>query len=88
MSDPRVIEAFASGRVPPEFIAADLEKNYDTPAVVVIVIATVLAALFVFLRILSRKFVVKRFGLGLDDGLALVSLVSSIFLEYFRKARD
>ncbi|KAM4060426.1 hypothetical protein HRG_014253 [Hirsutella rhossiliensis] len=49
--------------------------NRDLSATVSIVVVTALATLIVLCRLLSRKFIIKRFGLGLDDRLALASLV-------------
>ncbi|PHH82180.1 hypothetical protein CDD82_6738 [Ophiocordyceps australis] len=77
MMDPKVVEAFASGRLPnpeapnatPEF----LNESRDKPAIIGILIVTALTATVVVGRLLSRAFVVRRFGF--DDGLALVSLV-------------
>lgn len=74
MNDPRVDEAIASGRVPPEITPAFLNESQDAPAVVGIVLVTVLTVLVVGCRLFSRAFLVKRFGL--DDTIALLSLAS------------
>lgn len=76
--DPRVEEALASGFVPPEITAAQLEANQDLTGIVSIVLVTALASVVVVFRLLSRRFIIKRFGFGLDDALALVSLVSCL----------
>ncbi|EQL02552.1 hypothetical protein G6O67_006294 [Ophiocordyceps sinensis] len=78
MSDPRVDEAMASGRVPRKIPRETLEKNQDMTGIVSIAVVTTLATLFVVCRLLSRRYVIKRFGLGIDDGMALASLVAYI----------
>lgn len=75
MSDPRINEAIASGRVPPDVPLGVLEENQDALAVGCIIGVTVLASAVVTCRFLSRKYIVKRFGLGVDDRIALASLV-------------
>lgn len=75
MSDPRVDRAIASGDAPAD-IADILNDSHDTAALVTITIFSVLAVFFVVCRLISRKYILKSYGIGLDDGLALVSLVS------------
>lgn len=71
MSD--VDEAIAAGRVPAGITAAYLKESKDQPAIAGIIFVTVLTFIVVVGRLLSRAFIVRRFGF--DDGLALVSLV-------------
>ncbi|KAM4062667.1 protein related to integral membrane protein pth11 [Hirsutella rhossiliensis] len=78
MSDSEINEAIASGFVPADISVEFLEANRDVPATVGIIIITVLTCAVVTCRLLSRKLVVRRFGLGLDDGIALVSLLTFI----------
>ncbi|KAJ6442170.1 integral membrane protein pth11 [Purpureocillium lavendulum] len=66
----------SSGHVPPGVTAKDLRANYEAPSIVIIGLFTVLAILAVALRLISRRYVIKRFGVGLDDGLALASLAT------------
>lgn len=79
MSDPKVAEAIASGRVPEGITEAFLNESKDQPAIIAIVIVTVLVSGVVLCRLASRVFVVKR--VGVDDGLALGSLV--LFIHIF-----
>ncbi|KAM4061669.1 integral membrane protein pth11 [Hirsutella rhossiliensis] len=55
-----------------------LEENQDLLGIISIIIVTALASLVVLGRLLSRKFLTKRFGLGLDDGIVLASLTTFI----------
>lgn len=73
MSD--VDEAIASGRVPPDrnITAEYLKESRDKPTIAGILVVTSLTCAIVVARLLSRAFMVRRFGY--DDGLALVSLV-------------
>ncbi|KAM4067088.1 hypothetical protein HRG_001087 [Hirsutella rhossiliensis] len=80
MGDPRIDAALAAGDVPRRISVAILEMNRDLSATVSIVIVTALATLIVLCRLLSRRFIIKRFGLGLDDGIALASLV--VFIPF------
>lgn len=73
MSD--VDQAIADGRVPPDVTRAILLESKDRAAVVGISIVTILTFLVVCGRVVSRTFIVRRFGY--DDGLAVVSLVCS-----------
>ncbi|EFZ02302.2 hypothetical protein X797_000198 [Metarhizium robertsii] len=70
MSD--VDQAIADGRVPPDVTRAILLESKDRAAVVGISIVTILTFLVVCGRVVSRTFIVRRFGY--DDGLAVVSL--------------
>ncbi|KJZ73396.1 hypothetical protein HIM_07190 [Hirsutella minnesotensis 3608] len=78
MGDPGVDEAMASGRVPPVLTAYDLERNQDLSGIVGISVVAALASLVVICRLASRKFLLKRFGLGLDDGVVLASFITFI----------
>ncbi|PHH60545.1 hypothetical protein CDD81_1550 [Ophiocordyceps australis] len=75
--DPKVAEAFASGRLPnadaPDVTPQFLNESRDKPAIIGILFVTGLTATIVVGRLLSRAFVVRRFGF--DDGLALISLI-------------
>lgn len=73
MSDRKVADAIASGKVPEGITEAFLNESKDQPAIVAIVIVAVLTSCVVICRLVSRVFVVKR--VGVDDGLALGSLV-------------
>lgn len=73
----------ASGRVPRKIPRETLEKNQDMTGIVSIAVVTTLATLFVVCRLLSRRYVIKRFGLGIDDGMALASLVRAPDAEEF-----
>ncbi|KJZ68755.1 hypothetical protein HIM_11853 [Hirsutella minnesotensis 3608] len=81
MADPKIEEALASGRVPPHIRAAELERNHDVAGIASISVVTALTLIIVLCRLASRRFVTKRFGLGLDDGVVLVSLVTFILLS-------
>jgi len=79
MVDADVARAFADGRVPsnityltPEYF----DETRDEPARIAIIVITVLVTVFLALRIFSRAFLVKSFGL--DDGLALSSFACFI----------
>ncbi|KAG8426173.1 hypothetical protein J3459_008372 [Metarhizium acridum] len=74
MSD--VDQAIADGRVPPDVTRAILLESKDRPAVVGILIVTILTFLVVCGRVASRTFIVRRFGY--DDGLAVISLSSTL----------
>ncbi|KAJ3480238.1 hypothetical protein NLG97_g8118 [Lecanicillium saksenae] len=78
MSDPKVTEAIASGRVPEGITEAFLNESKDQPAIVAIAIVAAITCCVVILRLASRSFVVKR--VGIDDGLALGSL--SCFIAF------
>ncbi|OAA69678.1 hypothetical protein ISF_02948 [Cordyceps fumosorosea ARSEF 2679] len=72
MSDPKIVAAIASGKVPKEISEAFLSESKDQPAIIAIVIVAILTSFVVLSRLASRAFVVKR--VGIDDGLALASL--------------
>ncbi|KAJ6438762.1 proteinrelated to integral membrane protein pth11 [Purpureocillium lavendulum] len=74
MSD--VDEAIAAGRVPAGITAAYLKESKDQPAIAGIIFVTALTFVVVVARLLSRAFIVRRFGF--DDGLALVSMLCLI----------
>ncbi|UNI17962.1 hypothetical protein JDV02_004265 [Purpureocillium takamizusanense] len=74
MSD--VDEAIAAGRVPAGITAAYLNESRDQPAIAGIIFVTALTFVVVVGRLLSRAFIVRRFGF--DDGLALISLLCLI----------
>ncbi|KAH7243756.1 hypothetical protein MRS44_017114 [Fusarium solani] len=71
MSDSKVTEAIADGRVPKGITADYLNKTQDAPAIAGIVFVTILTSIIVLGRLCSRAFVIRRFGL--DDALTLVS---------------
>lgn len=75
-ADADIDRAIAAGTVPPFITAEFLKENRITSTTVSIVLMVALACAVVACRLLSRKFVAKRFGLGLDDGMAVLSLVS------------
>lgn len=74
MSEAKVAEAAANGKLPDGITEAFLNESKDRPAIIAIVIVAVLTCSVVLCRLASRAFVVKR--IGIDDGLALASLVS------------
>lgn len=75
MSDPKVAQAIADGRVPKDITAAYLNETKDGPAIAGIIFVTVLTSIIVLGRLASRAFLIRRFGI--DDGLTLLSWVSS-----------
>lgn len=79
MTDPKVAQAIADGRVPKGVTAAYLNQSKDAPAIVGIILVTCITSIIVLGRLASRAFLIRRFGL--DDSLTLVSWVSSSFLS-------
>jgi hypothetical protein len=75
MTDPKVAQAIADGRVPKGVTAAYLNQSKDAPAIVGIILVTCITSIIVLGRLASRAFLIQRFGL--DDSLTLVSWVSS-----------
>ncbi|KAF4582148.1 Drug resistance protein [Ophiocordyceps camponoti-floridani] len=73
MVDARIEQAFAAGRVPSNITREYLSRNRDGEGISGIVVITLLVSAVVVSRLLTRALVVKR--LGLDDGLALASLL-------------
>ncbi|KAF4984791.1 hypothetical protein FZEAL_82 [Fusarium zealandicum] len=71
MSDPKVLQAIADGRVPNEVTAEYLGESKDAPAIVGIIFVTVLTSIIVLGRLSSRAFLMRRFGF--DDALTLLS---------------
>ncbi|KAF5022894.1 hypothetical protein F66182_5054 [Fusarium sp. NRRL 66182] len=71
MSDPKVDQAVAEGRVPDGITAEYLNETKDTPAIVGIILVTALTSIVVLGRLVSRGFLIRRFGL--DDALTFVS---------------
>ncbi|UNI22501.1 hypothetical protein JDV02_008387 [Purpureocillium takamizusanense] len=69
-----VREEIEKNNVAPWFTAEHLRENYDRPAIAIIATLTVLVVTVVVCRLLSRRYIIKRFGVGVDDGLALASL--------------
>ncbi len=75
MVDPRITQAFEDGRVTEEGITPEfLSESKDQEAIIAIIFVTALTFFIVCCRLLSRIFIVKRFGV--DDALALCGLVS------------
>lgn len=74
-----VKERIALEHLPPWFTIEHLRESYDAPAIAIIIAFAVLVVVVVICRVLSRRYVIKRFGVGLDDGLARASLVSRLF---------
>lgn len=77
MIDPKVAQAIAAGKVPAGVSAEFLSESKDRPAIIAIILVTVITSVIVLLRLISRLLVVKRFGI--DDGLALCSWVRSCY---------
>ncbi|KAK4093095.1 hypothetical protein Purlil1_2252 [Purpureocillium lilacinum] len=69
-----VKERIALEHLPPWFTIEHLRESYDAPAIAIIIAFAVLVVVVVICRVLSRRYVIKRFGVGLDDGLARASL--------------
>jgi hypothetical protein len=78
MTDPKVAQAIADGRVPKGITAAYLNESKDAPAIVGIILVTCITSIIVLGRLASRAFLIRRFGI--DDYLTLVSWVSSFLL--------
>lgn len=74
MSDPKVSQAIADGRVPKEITADYLNETRDASAIAGILFVTVLTSIIVLGRLASRAFLMHRFGI--DDALTFVSWVS------------
>jgi len=72
-----IAQAIASGAVPPEVTADYLMETRDRPAITALIVLTVLTAIVVGTRCVSRLFILKAFGV--DDSLAFFSLVCSRF---------
>ena len=60
--------------VPPGVTLQFMEQNRDQPAIIAILFVGSLATIFVALRCYARLVIVK--GFGLDDWLALLTLVT------------
>ncbi|KPM42124.1 hypothetical protein AK830_g4367 [Neonectria ditissima] len=76
MSDPKVTEAIADGRVPDGVTAEFLNESKDAPAIAGIIFVAVLTSIVVLGRLGSRAFLIRRFGI--DDTLTLLSWISFI----------
>ncbi|KAJ4127086.1 hypothetical protein NW768_008711 [Fusarium equiseti] len=73
MSDPKVSQAIADGRVPKEITADYLNETRDASAIAGILFVTVLTSIIVLGRLASRAFLMHRFGI--DDVLTFVSWI-------------
>ncbi|KAK2590461.1 hypothetical protein QQS21_011862 [Conoideocrella luteorostrata] len=71
-----VDQAIAAGRVSEPLSREFLLESKDRPAIAGILFVTILTSVIVFGRVLSRTFIVRRFGY--DDALAVVSLACLI----------
>ncbi|RGP70844.1 hypothetical protein FLONG3_7300 [Fusarium longipes] len=71
MSDPKVAEAIAQGRVPEGITAGYLNETRDASAIAGIIFVTVLTSIIVLGRLASRALLMRRFGF--DDALTLLS---------------
>ncbi|KID80974.1 proteinrelated to integral membrane protein pth11 [Metarhizium guizhouense ARSEF 977] len=80
MGDPRIDEAIAAGDVPSNVPIHWLRESRDTSAIAGIVVVLVLTTLVVMLRLYSRKYITKKGALGIDDGIALASLL--VFIPF------
>ncbi|KAK7420933.1 hypothetical protein QQX98_002497 [Neonectria punicea] len=76
MSDPKVAEAIADGRVPDTVTAEFLNQTKDAPAIAGIIFVTILTSIIVLGRLASRAFLIRRFGI--DDTLTLLSWMAFI----------
>lgn len=79
MVEAAIARAMASGAVPAQITADYLMESRDRPAIVALIFLTVLTVIVVGTRCVSRLFILKIFGL--DDYLALLSLVSPLCLS-------
>ncbi|RFN43514.1 hypothetical protein FIE12Z_12265 [Fusarium flagelliforme] len=75
MSDPKVSQAIADGRVPKGITADYLNETRDASAIAGILFVTVLTSIIVLGRLASRAFLIHRFGI--DDALTFVSWLGS-----------
>ncbi|TWU74279.1 hypothetical protein ED733_005107 [Metarhizium rileyi] len=80
MADPRIDDARAAGNTPPGITDVALDESYDKVGIISISVMTGLSFLVIMCRLFSRKFIIKSYGLGLDDALALASLV--VFIPF------
>ncbi|KAL1311556.1 hypothetical protein AAFC00_001675 [Neodothiora populina] len=71
MIDADVAAAIASGNVDPGITAEYLNESRDEPAIIAIIVITIIVSIVLLLRCFSRVFIVKSFGI--DDWLALIS---------------
>lgn len=81
MISPTNADAIESALARPSYLpagttAAFLEQSRDQPTVIAILFVACLVVLVVAVRCYARRFIVR--DVGLDDGLALLSLVSSL----------
>ncbi|KAK8923386.1 hypothetical protein VCV18_007449 [Metarhizium anisopliae] len=79
MSD-GIDEAIRDGRIPPDVDMQLLRNNQNIPGIASIACVTFLATLVVVCRLYSRKFIIKGYGFGFDDGVVLASLV--VFIPF------
>ncbi|KAK9438378.1 integral membrane protein pth11 [Metarhizium brunneum] len=79
MSD-GIDEAIRDGRIPPDVDMKLLRNNQNIPGIASIASVTFLATLVVVCRLYSRKFIIKGYGFGFDDGVVLASLV--VFIPF------
>jgi fucose permease len=80
MSDPKVAQAIADGKVPKGITADYLNETKDTPAIAGIIFVTCLTSIIVLGRLASRALLIRRFGF--DDALTLLSWVSFSSLSF------
>ena len=73
MSDSRVKNAIAEGRVPSDVNVALLYESRDSESIGAIIALVAITFFVVSCRLLSRGLIIRRFGI--DDVLALVSMV-------------
>lgn len=73
MSESQIDKAIADGRVPSDVSKAFLLESKDQPAIAGIIFVAALTFIIVCGRVLSRAFLVRRFGY--DDALAVASMV-------------
>jgi hypothetical protein len=74
--EPGIEAAFANGTVPDNITPEYLAETRDPPAIAALIFLIIFAGIIVSARCLSRLLIVKSFGL--DDSLALLSLVSAV----------
>ncbi|KAM0217987.1 hypothetical protein ACHAPA_011024 [Fusarium lateritium] len=84
MSDPKVAQAIADGRVPKGITADYLNETKDAPAIAGIIFVTCLTSIVVLGRLASRALLIRRFGF--DDALTLLSWRQFVGVAYLRPA--
>lgn len=72
-----ILAANATGRIPDGISLSYLAQSRDHSAIVGILFMVCLAGLLMLIRLYARLFLVKK--LGLDDALAVLTMVCALF---------